>query len=109
MSLLSFVCAGSAARSRTGLREGITVDRMTILPDTKRRSREASMDSNRSGRRRFLERGAALAGLAVGAVRPASAQEGAPEIREVKPKGPYPYSEPSRFVTMARTNDYSKS
>ena len=67
------------------------------------------MDSNRSGRRRFLERGAALAGLAVGAGLPARAQEGESAAREVKAKGPYPYGEPSRFATVARTNDYSKS
>src|SRR4029077_1735210 len=67
------------------------------------------MDSNRSGRRRFLEQGAALAGLAVGAGLPASAQEGASAAREVKPKGPYPYGERSRFVTAGRTNDYSKN
>jgi hypothetical protein len=67
------------------------------------------MDSNRSGRRRFLEQGAALAGLAVGAGSPTSAQEGGSAAREVKPKGPYPYGERSRFVTVGRTNDYSKS
>jgi sulfane dehydrogenase subunit SoxC len=66
------------------------------------------MDSNRSGRRRFLEQGAALAGLAVGAGWPASAQEAGAAAREVKPKGPYPYGAPSRFVTVGRTNDYSK-
>src|ERR1700692_769003 len=67
------------------------------------------MDSNQSGRRRFLEQGAALAGLAVGARSSASAQEGESAAREVKPKGPFPYGERSRFVTVGRTTDYSKS
>ena len=68
------------------------------------------MDSNRSGRRRFLERGAALAGLAVGAVGTArAAEEGEAAAREVKAKGPFAYADRSRFVTTGRTNDYPKS
>ena len=65
------------------------------------------MDSNRSGRRRFLEQGAALAGLVVGAALPASGQEGGAP-REVRPKNPGPYGERSHFVTSGRTDDYPK-
>jgi sulfane dehydrogenase subunit SoxC len=68
------------------------------------------MDSKRSNRRRFLEQGAALAGLAAGAVGTAkAAEEGEAAAREVKPKGPFPYAERSRFETAGRTNDLSKT
>ena len=62
------------------------------------------MDS-KSGRRNFL-RSAAVAGLAAGAAGRAKAAETEP--REVRPKGPFPYGDRSRFVKMGRTNDYPK-
>ena len=52
------------------------------------------MDSNRSGRRRFLEKGVALVGLVAGRAVSASGQEGASEFRN-----PGPYGDRSRFVT----------
>src|SRR6185436_7722051 len=58
------------------------------------------MNSIRSGRRRFLEQGAALAGLALGRAAAASGQEAASEFRN-----PGPYGERSRFVTSGRTDD----
>ena len=50
--------------------------------------------------------GAAVAGLAAGAAGKAKAAESEP--REVGPKGPFPYSQPSKYAKMARTNDYPK-
>lgn len=60
---------------------------------------------SKSGRRKFL-RSAAVAGLAAGAAGKATAADSEP--REVKPKGPYPYADRSRFVKTGRTNDYPK-
>ena len=57
------------------------------------------MDSNRSGRRRFLKHGAALAGLAVGAERSASGQSAA---SEATPKDVHIHGEPSRFASAGR-------
>src|ERR1041385_1529404 len=62
-------------------------------------SREEIMDSNRSGRRRFLKHGAALAGLAVGAERSASGQSAA---SEATPKDVHIHGEPSHFVNAGR-------
>ena len=60
------------------------------------------MNSKQSGRRRFLKEGAALAGLAVGAMRSASGQTLGSEIPEVHPKDLHVYGERSRFVNLAR-------
>jgi sulfane dehydrogenase subunit SoxC len=57
------------------------------------------MDSNRSGRRRFLKQGAALAGLAAGAGRSASGQSAA---SEATPKDVHVHGEPSRFANAGR-------
>ena len=54
------------------------------------------MDSNRSGRRRFLKHAAALAGLAAGAAPPASGQSAG---SEAQPKDVHIHGEPSRFAT----------
>jgi len=61
------------------------------------------MNSKHSGRRRFLKEGAALAGLAVGAIRSASAQTLAPETPAAPPKDFRAYGERSRFVDSVRT------
>src|SRR6266436_6055458 len=63
------------------------------------KSREEIMDSNRSGRRRFLKHGAALAALAAGVERSARGQStGA----EVQPKDVHIHGEPSRFASAGR-------
>jgi sulfane dehydrogenase subunit SoxC len=54
------------------------------------------MDSNRSGRRRFLKHGAALAALAAGAKLSASGQS---TCAEVQPKDVHIHGEPSHFAT----------
>src|ERR1044071_5908064 len=95
----------------------MTVDMITLLLNTIRRSpnklvaalygpevkikaeakwisREEVMDSKRSDRRRFLK-SAALAGLAAGAERSASAQSGG---SEATPKETHTHGEPSRFA-----------
>src|SRR5579864_7853019 len=61
------------------------------------------MNSKQSGRRRFLKNSAALAGLAVGAVQPVSAQSAAPEKTGTPPKDIHAYGERSRFETSLRT------
>ena len=61
------------------------------------------MDAKERGRRRFLKEGAALAGLAVGAIRSASGQALGREKPEVQSKGPRAYSERSPFETSLRT------
>jgi sulfane dehydrogenase subunit SoxC len=58
------------------------------------------MNSNRSGRRRFLKHGAALAGLAAGAARSASGET--PNIAAYSKKELISYGERSRFVTSLR-------
>src|ERR1700730_18085551 len=61
------------------------------------------MDSKKPNRRRFLKGGAAVAGLAAGAVRSASAQtpaSGAPPKKDIKEQ--IAYGERSRFVTSIR-------
>jgi sulfane dehydrogenase subunit SoxC len=66
------------------------------------------MDSKQSshqgggGRRRFLKNAAALAGLAVGGIRPAGAQSLGPETREPLPKDLHGYGERSRFEKSRR-------
>src|ERR1700732_1830952 len=60
------------------------------------------MNSKQSGRRRFLKNGAALAGLAVGAMQPASAQSAGTEKPEARSKDLHSYGERSRFENSAR-------
>src|ERR1700716_3415799 len=64
-------------------------------------SKERPMDSKKPNRRGFLKDGAALAGLAAGAARSASAQS------DLRSKGTskelIAYGERSRFVTSIRT------
>jgi sulfane dehydrogenase subunit SoxC len=60
------------------------------------------MISKESGRRRFLKNGAALAGLAVGAMQPASGQDSGAEKTEARPKDLHAYGERSRFESSAR-------
>ena len=60
------------------------------------------MNSKKPGRRRFLKEGAALAGLAVGAIRSASGQTLAPETPAGKPKDTLAYGERSQFVNSLR-------
>ena len=55
------------------------------------------MNGKKRGRRRFLKEGAALAGWAVGAIRPASGQTGGPETSADQPKDTRAYGERSRF------------
>ena len=57
------------------------------------------MSAKERGRRRFLKDGAVLAGLAVGATRPASGQTLVPD----EPEGVQVYGKRSRFVTSVRT------
>jgi len=60
------------------------------------------MNRKESGRRRFLKESAALAGLAVGAIRPASGQTGGSETPPVQPQDTRAYGERSRFEKSAR-------
>jgi len=55
------------------------------------------MNAKQSGRRRFLKNGAALAGLAVGTIQPASGQSAGPEKTEAPPRDIHTYGERSRF------------
>src|SRR5438105_4566399 len=79
-------------------------------------ARERHMDSNKPSRRKFLQRGAAVAGLAVGAVRSASGQTPVPAGGQAPASGQAPvqppakkdikeliaYGERSHFVTSIR-------
>ncbi len=58
------------------------------------------MDSKKPSRRGFLKGGAAVAGLAVGGMAPASGQTAAPEAHSLKDL--IAYGERSRFVTSIR-------
>ena len=60
------------------------------------------MNSKESDRRRFLKNGAALAGLAVGAIRSGSGQTPAPETARVRPEDARTYGRRSRFETLSR-------
>jgi sulfane dehydrogenase subunit SoxC len=60
------------------------------------------MNTKRRGRRRFLKDGAALAGLAVGAMRSASGQTLGSEVPDVRPKDSRSYGERSRYETSGR-------
>src|ERR1700694_2858154 len=60
------------------------------------------MDSKQRNRRGFLKHGAALAGLAVGAVRPASGQTPVPEAHPKDIKELIAYGERSRFEKSIR-------
>jgi sulfane dehydrogenase subunit SoxC len=60
------------------------------------------MDSKLSDRRRFLKNGAALAGLAVGGLRPASAETRGSETPEAPPKDTDAYGGRSRFENVGR-------
>ena len=60
------------------------------------------MNSKQSSRRRFLKNSAALAGLAVGTIQPASGQSAAPDNSEARPKDSHSYGERSRFENSAR-------
>jgi sulfane dehydrogenase subunit SoxC len=60
------------------------------------------MDSKQSPRRRFLKNAAALAGLAVGAIRSASAQTLGLELPKVRPKDLHAYGERSPFENSGR-------
>ncbi len=63
------------------------------------------MNSKQSNRRRFLKEGAALAGLAVGAIGSASAQTPGAEASPVPYRDRRTYGRRSRFVTSVRTNN----
>jgi sulfane dehydrogenase subunit SoxC len=60
------------------------------------------MNSRQSGRRRFLKNGAALAGLAVGAIQPASGQSAESEKKEERSNDLHAYGERSRFENSVR-------
>ena len=60
------------------------------------------MKAKKHGRRQFLKEGAALAGLAAGAIRSASGQTLASEISDVRPQDTRAYGERSRFETAVR-------
>ena len=62
------------------------------------------MNAKEQNRRRFLKKGAALAGFAVGAIRSASGQTPGSEIPEVHPKDLHVYGERSRFVNLVRAS-----
>lgn len=66
------------------------------------------MDADRSGRRRFLKHGAALAGFAVGGIRSAKGETTWSERPEVHPVDVGAYGHRSHFVTSERTDDYPK-
>ncbi|MBI2815732.1 MAG: sulfite dehydrogenase [Acidobacteria bacterium] len=62
------------------------------------------MNAMEHGRRRFLKRGAALAGLAVGGIRSTSGQTTLASITpEVRPRDSFAYGERSRFENSVRT------
>jgi sulfane dehydrogenase subunit SoxC len=66
------------------------------------------MDSKEPGRRRFLKNGAVLAGVAMGAIRPARSQtleaKASPDLRPLPPpKGNYSYGQRSRFEISSRS------
>ena len=61
------------------------------------------MNGKERDRRRFLKEGAALAGLAVGAMRTASGQAPPSKESEVAPIGFRPYGERSRFEQSVGT------
>ena len=63
------------------------------------------MDTKKQGRRRFLKEGAALAGMAVGAITSASAQTPGAEASPVPYRDRRAYGRRSRFVNSVRTND----
>ena len=63
------------------------------------------MNAKKHGRRRFLKEGAALAGLAAGAIRSASGQTLGSEIPEKRPQDLRAYGERSRFENSVRTPD----
>ena len=60
------------------------------------------MNSKQSARRRFLKNSAALAGLAAGAIQPASGQSAGSETADAHPKDIHAYGERSRFENSAR-------
>jgi sulfane dehydrogenase subunit SoxC len=60
------------------------------------------MNSKQSARRRFLKNSAALAGLAAGAIRPASGQSAGSERADAHSKDIHAYGERSRFENSAR-------
>src|SRR5437868_14892024 len=60
-----------------------------------------------SGRRRFLKEGAALAGLAVGALRSQNALAFESEPVAIPPKDYNNYGDRSRFITSKRSDDYA--
>src|ERR1700730_5555943 len=60
------------------------------------------MNPKASGRRRFLKSRAALAGLAVGTIQPASGQSTGSEKTEERPKDLHAYGERSRFENSSR-------
>lgn len=60
------------------------------------------MEPEKRGRRRFLKEGAALAGMAVGAVRSAGAQTSGSETSESPVKNRYIYGVRSRYETSGR-------
>lgn len=60
------------------------------------------MDSKPSPRRRFLKNASLMAGLAVGAKRPATGQALKPETSEARAKDLHAYGERSRFVKSFR-------
>ena len=66
------------------------------------------MDARERGRRRFLKNGAALAGLALGAVPSLSAETPAAEKRDAPAKDLHAYGERSRFETAVRTPSEAK-
>ncbi len=66
------------------------------------------MKSKELGRRRFLKNGAALAGLAVGGIRPASGETTGSDKPESRPKDLHEYGERSRFETAVRTPSEAK-
>jgi sulfane dehydrogenase subunit SoxC len=66
------------------------------------------MNSKKSGRRRFLKEGAALAGLALGATRMASGETPDSEAGKASPKDLHAYGERSRFETSARLGNNNR-
>lgn len=62
------------------------------------------MQVKQSDRRRFLKKGAALASMAAGVIRPARGQTPGWETPEAPPTSPIAYGVRSRFVTTVRSN-----